>query len=72
MVFPFSEKRYLVSLDPDLSQGLDVELAAARGMEGSLDGLNSDYIQPLQIENHPKTSELTTRLSGITRKRSQR
>lgn len=39
---PFSEKRYLVSLDPDLSQGLDVELAVARGMEGSLDGLNSD------------------------------
>lgn len=39
---PFSEKRYLVSLDPDLSQGLDIELAVARGMEGNLDGLNAD------------------------------
>jgi hypothetical protein len=39
---PFFASRYIVRLDPDISQGLDVELALNRGMEGSLDGLNPD------------------------------
>jgi hypothetical protein len=37
---PFAADRYLVRLEPDVSRGLDVELALDRGMEGSLDGLN--------------------------------
>ena len=37
---PFFAKRYLVQLDPDLSRGLDVQLALNGGMDGDLDGLN--------------------------------
>ncbi|MCM2353518.1 MAG: hypothetical protein NDI63_07850 [Pseudobdellovibrio sp.] len=39
---PFLKSRFLVKLDPDLSQGLDVEIELARGLEGNLDGLNSE------------------------------
>lgn len=38
----FAADTYLVKLDPDLSQGLDVELQLNRGLEGNLDGLNSE------------------------------
>lgn len=38
----FSAKSYLVRLNPDLSQELDVEIELARGFEGNLDGLNSE------------------------------
>ena len=39
---PFFANRYFVRLDPDLSRGLDVILELNRGIEGSLDGLNSE------------------------------
>src|SRR3979411_1026530 len=38
---PFFANRYFVRLDPDLSGGLDVIVELNRGMEGTLDGLNS-------------------------------
>lgn len=38
----FFSDRYIVKLDPDVSQGLDVELQLDYGMEGDLDGLNSE------------------------------
>ncbi len=39
---PFLANRYFVRLDPDLSRGLDVILELNRGIEGNLDGLNSE------------------------------
>ena len=39
---PFMANRYFVQLDPDPSRGLEVVLALNRGIEGSLDGLNSE------------------------------
>ena len=39
---PFLANRYFVRLDPDLSRGLDVIVELNRGIEGSLDGLNSE------------------------------
>ncbi len=42
---PWSTERYFISLDPDISDGLDVELALNRGIEGSLDGLNSQLFK---------------------------
>ena len=39
---PFFASRYFVRLDPDVSRGLDIELALNRGIEGSLDGLNPE------------------------------
>lgn len=39
---PFADDEYLVKLDPDLSEGLDVEIKLFRGFEGSLDGLNPE------------------------------
>ncbi len=38
---PFLADRYFVQLEPDLSHGLEIVLELNRGMEGSLDGLNS-------------------------------
>jgi hypothetical protein len=40
---PFLANRYYVRLDPDLSRGLDVILELNRGLEGNLDGLNSEF-----------------------------
>ncbi|OGT13858.1 MAG: hypothetical protein A3F73_08990 [Gallionellales bacterium RIFCSPLOWO2_12_FULL_59_22] len=45
---PFFADRYFVQLAPDLSRGLDVELALNRGIEGSLDGLNPELFERLQ------------------------
>jgi hypothetical protein len=42
---PFSANRYFVRLDPDVSRGLDVELALDRGIEGGLDGLNPEIFE---------------------------
>ena len=39
---PFFPDRYFVELKPDLSRGLDVILELSRGIEGNLDGLNSE------------------------------
>lgn len=39
---PFFANRYFITLDPDLSRGLDVILELNRGIEGSLDGLNPE------------------------------
>jgi len=39
---PFLANRYFVQLDPDLSRGLDIVLELNRGLEGNLDGLNSE------------------------------
>jgi len=44
---PFLTERYIVSLDPDLSGGLDVILELNRGIEGDLDGLNSELFSQL-------------------------
>ncbi|MFT6916964.1 MAG: hypothetical protein ACJAWL_003308 [Motiliproteus sp.] len=44
---PFLAERYLVLLEPDLSVGLDVVLELNRGIEGSLDGLNSKLFNKL-------------------------
>ncbi len=43
----FIADRYFVRLDPDLSRGLDVVLELNRGIEGSLDGLNSELFSRL-------------------------
>lgn len=42
----FAADTYQVSLYPDVSQGLEVELQLNRGFEGNLDGLNSDIFSP--------------------------
>lgn len=42
---PFFPSRYLVHLEPDISQGLDVVLELSRGMEGDFDGLNSEIFE---------------------------
>lgn len=38
----FQGDLYFIKLDPDLSQGLEVIIQLDRGIEGSLDGLNSE------------------------------
>jgi hypothetical protein len=38
----FYADTYLVKLEPDVSQGLDIEIQLDRGMEGTLDGLNPE------------------------------
>ena len=45
---PFFASRYAVRLDPDLSRGLDVILELNRGIEGDMDGLNSELFRPLK------------------------
>ena len=45
---PFLANRYFVRLDPDLSRGLDVELALDRGFEGGPDGLNPEIFSRLE------------------------
>ncbi len=45
---PFFANRYAVRLDPDLSRGLDVILELNRGIEGDMDGLNSELFRPLR------------------------
>ncbi len=47
---PFLANRYFVRLDPDLSRGLDVELALNRGIEGNLDGLNPELFSRYEKE----------------------
>ncbi|BBJ23509.1 hypothetical protein W01_14360 [Candidatus Nitrotoga sp. AM1P] len=44
---PFFANRYFVRLDPDVSRGLDVVLELNRGIEGGLDGLNSELFSRL-------------------------
>ena len=39
---PFLARRYIIRLDPDVSQGLEVILELNTGLEGSLDGLNPE------------------------------
>lgn len=38
---PFGASRYFVRLDPDFSRGLDVVIALKTGLDGDIDGLNS-------------------------------
>lgn len=38
----FYPDRFFIKLDPDLSQGLDVELELSTSFEGNLDGLNPE------------------------------
>ena len=38
---PFFADRYFIQIEPDISGGLDIILELNRGIEGSLDGLNS-------------------------------
>lgn len=45
---PFLANRYSVRLDPDLSRGLDVILELNRGIEGDMEGLNSQLFRPLK------------------------
>lgn len=45
---PFFANRYVVRLEPDPSQGLDIVLELDRGIEGSLDGLNPEIFSRLQ------------------------
>lgn len=47
---PFFANRYFVKLDPDLSRGLDVILELNRGIEGNLDGLNSELFSRYEEE----------------------
>jgi len=42
---PFLADRYFVQLKPDFSRGLNVILELNRGIEGSLDGLNSELFR---------------------------
>ena len=42
---PYRVQRYYVSLDPDLSRGLEVVLDLDRGIEGDLDGLNESLFR---------------------------
>ena len=42
---PCRVQRYYVSLDPDLSSGLEVVLDLDRGIEGDLDGLNESLFR---------------------------
>lgn len=44
---PFFPKRYFVRLKPDLSRGLDIILELNRGLDGNLDGLNSELFSKL-------------------------
>lgn len=45
---PFFAGRYFIRLEPDLSRGLDVILELNRGIEGDMDGLNSELFRPLE------------------------
>ena len=45
---PFRVQRYYVSLDPDLSGGLEVILDLDRGIEGDLDGLNESLFRRMK------------------------
>jgi len=38
----FQGDKYFIKLEPDLSQGLEIEVQLDRGIEGSLDGLNPE------------------------------
>ena len=38
---------YFVKIDPDMSQGLEIKIQLDRGMEGNLDGLNSEFFSRL-------------------------
>ena len=49
---PFFASRYFVQLEPDLSRGLDVELALNRGIEGNLDGLNPELFERVISETN--------------------
>jgi len=42
---PFFVDQYVVTLTPDLSQGLDVILSLDRGLDGDLDGLNPEIFK---------------------------
>jgi hypothetical protein len=44
---PFLANRYVVHLEPDFSNGLEVLLELNRGMDGDLDGLNSELFERL-------------------------
>lgn len=50
---PFAPDRYFVRLTPDISRGLDVQLALHIGLDGSLDGLN-----PALFARHPSDGML--------------
>ena len=41
----FFANRYFVRLEPDISHGLDVVLELNRGIQGTLDGLNSELFE---------------------------
>ena len=41
----FNSDYYLVTLDPDISRGIEVELPLDNSFKGSLDGLNSEIFQ---------------------------
>ncbi|MEQ1723676.1 MAG: hypothetical protein ABL930_10910 [Pseudobdellovibrio sp.] len=43
----FNSDYYVVTLDPDVSQGLNVELPLNSAFEGSLDGLNQEIFSPM-------------------------
>ncbi len=45
---PFFANRFFVRLDPDLSRGLDIVLELDRGIEGRLDGLNSEIFTQIK------------------------
>lgn len=49
----FSDPRYLVRLEPDISRGLEVILRLDAGLEGSLDGLNPSLFQLVQPASQP-------------------
>lgn len=38
----FQGDKYFIKLEPDLSQGLEIEIQLDRGIEGKLDGLNPE------------------------------
>lgn len=47
---PYIVAQYHVRLTPDLSRGLDVLLSLDRGLEGDLDGLNSQIFKRIDEE----------------------
>lgn len=47
---PYIVDQYQVQLTPDLSRGLDVSLSLDRGLEGDLDGLNSQIFRRIGEE----------------------
>tara|TARA_B110000503_G_scaffold19327_1_gene28797 strand:- start:3890 stop:4348 length:459 start_codon:yes stop_codon:yes gene_type:complete len=46
---PFFANRYFVTLEPDVSRGLDIVLEVDRGIKGEMDGLNSELFGRLSI-----------------------